>query len=202
MATDDFAMDPGAATMWVHPDTGAAYYGNYRGGKRRGVVDFDSLGLVNLAGGSQDYSVGFGFSSDRPPRYFDVWVDQLSGGYVPPVIVRGPHADDLPTDELFAAGAILEVAESIAVDAATDTIHLAGTTREVAAKLREVVIASVDGGESWAEVGDMSGQLYFLSGHDALFMQTDDDLYRLALPTSVSAWGKASTTWGALKRGR
>ena len=48
----------------------------------------------------------------------------------------------------------------------------------------------------------MSGQLYFLSGHDALFMQTEDDLYRLALPTSVSASGKASTTWGALKRGR
>jgi hypothetical protein len=202
IVTDDLAMHAGAATTWIHPDTGAVYYASHRGGGSRGVVDFAGLEVVTLTGGSADYSVGFGSSSDSPPRYFDVWVDQLSGGIVPPVIVRGPHADDLPTDELFAAGAILEAADSIAVDAATDTIYLAGTTREDAAEPREVVIASTDGGESWAEVGDMSGQLYFLSGHDALFMQTEDDLYRLALPTSVSASGKASTTWGALKRGR
>ncbi|MBT3267322.1 hypothetical protein HN371_09235 [Candidatus Poribacteria bacterium] len=202
MATDELASVPGESSTWTHPETGSTYYASHRGGLTRGIVDFAGVELVNLTGGSSDYSSGFGFSSDIPPRYFDVWVDQLPGGTVPPVLVRGPNAGDLPTAELQSAGALLQKAHSIAVDGTTGAIYLAGDTRASGEETREVAIVSTDGGESWTDVGDMSGQLYFLSGHAGPFLQTEDDLYRLAVPTSVSPTHKLSTTWGSLKRVR
>ena len=83
----------------------------------------------------------------------------------------------------------------------TNTTFLTGRTRVSGGPRGEIVLASTDGGERWSQVGAFRGQMYFLSGREALYMQTADDLLMLPLlpPTAVSAESRAATTWSAIK---
>ncbi|MEO2002953.1 MAG: hypothetical protein ABGY41_02510, partial [Candidatus Poribacteria bacterium] len=97
--------------------------------------------------------------------------------------------------------ALVEYPGSVAVHRATNTTLLTGWTRVPGVADEDVVIASTDGGDHWTQVGAFRGQMYFLSGHEAVFLQTEDDLLKLPLlpPTAVSAEGRTATTWGAIK---
>ncbi len=144
---------------------------------------------------------GLGFTSDDPTAVLKTTYEVYRR--TPDVLVLRGGEEGL----LYTFTTILDSMDSprsVAVHQPTDTVFLTGRTRIGPGVWEHVVIASEDGGKNWDVVLDQSGQLYFLSDRDGVFLQTDDDLLMLPLSgsTAVSAVGKAATTWGSLKQAR
>jgi hypothetical protein len=175
-------------SLWTHPKTGRVYW---RASQGFGAVDFGDLSLSNFGGWHDQYG-GVGFMSDDPVTLLQTTSPMSTG----PVSVRPNGA--APTYTFTGTVDFMAEPGSVAVDVETGDFFLAGRTRVGEVEYDEAVITSRDG-EHWAQVADTTGQLYFLSDRAGVFLQTENDLLRLAVPTSVSAAGKASTTWAALK---
>lgn len=196
--TNEMANTNRAGATWTHPESGEVYYraGQPAHGRSVGYVDFDSLAFVPLSS-NVDYVGGFGFASDDPRAFLSVerYVFGWRTEREPPIEVRRAGDGDEPSFSLDTAPQHLDTPSAVAYHAETDTMVLAGRHLE-----RQRVIASGDGGATWVEIGDSSGMLYFLSGQDAVYMQTWDDLFKLQLPTATSPTAKLAKVWGELKR--
>ncbi|MEO2003707.1 MAG: hypothetical protein ABGY41_06380 [Candidatus Poribacteria bacterium] len=167
---------------------------------RVGVVDFDGLQFPRLGRGHENIG-GFGFVSDDPATLLKTTYD-VYRGTTDVVVLRGFEDNLLYT--FTTVHALVEYPGTIAVHRPTDTVYLTGVTETTPRVWEGPVLASPDGGKNWTVVGEKAGQLYVLTGRDALFLQTDNDLLTLPLAGSVgvAAAAKAATTWGAIKQTR
>ncbi len=185
-------------TTWTHPESGEVYYqaGQPAHGISVGRVDFDSLSFVPFSSTS-DHVGGFGFASDDSRAFLSVELYVFDRAA--PIEVWRAGDGENPSFSFDTAPQHLGTPTAVAYHAETDMMVLAGKHLE-----RQRVIASGDGGATWVEIGDRSGMLYFLTGHDAVYMQTSDGLYMLRLPmgtvAATSPTAKLTKAWGALKR--
>jgi len=195
LAGGDADWIEGGASLWAHPETGTVYWNS---GTRVGVVDFANVQFARSGGSYEQYG-GVGFASDDPESA--LWTKYDVYRQSSDVFVVGGEGEPLLT--LSGAQTLIEYPESVAVHRPSDTTLLTGWTRVPGAADEEAVIASTDGGGHWSQVGSLRGQLFFLSGRGAVFLQTEDDLFMMPLPpsTGVSRADRTAATWGAIKAG-
>ena len=166
-------------------------------GRYRGVVDFANETFVEWGGGWFERG-GLGFASDDPSRLYTI---SRSLGITredepSPIQVYDTPRPAPPLYTFDTLDEHLSVASSFAVDASRGVLYVGGSGT---GGRPGGIFASRDGGERWERVGEFAGRLFFLSGADALYVQSGR-LYRLALGARVEATGKAAVTWGLLKR--
>ena len=191
---------PAWAGLWTHPETGTVFYDVKPPrilGRYRGVVDFANETFVEWGGGWFERG-GLGFASDDPSRLYTI---SRSLGITredepSPIQVYDTPRPAPPLYTFDTLDEHLSVASSFAVDASRGVLYVGGSGT---GGRPGGIFASRDGGERWERVGEFAGRLFFLSGADALYVQSGR-LYRLALGAGVEATGKAAVTWGLLKR--
>ena len=161
-----------------------------------GVVDFENIALEPLAD-RFDMVGGYGFSSEDPAAFLSVRRSVWGWGTEnePPTDVLAARAKE-PTWSCGSAWRHIQSPRYVAYHVESATVFLGGEHLGA-----DVTVASGDGGETWARIADASGRLYFLSDKKALYMQTEDDLFTLPLPTATSDGASVPTAWATLKAG-